>query len=339
MRCFQLQKIGDPSGLVLCETKQPAPSPREIVVRVRAASLNKRDLFILNGTYPMRAKADVIPLSDGAGEVVQIGSQVTRFKVGDRVAGSYFPRWKSGLIAPDVFDQLGCTLDGMLSEFAVLDEEWAVKVPTFLSWEEASTLPCAGVTAWNSVVGPQSLIAGQTLLTLGTGGVSLFALQFAKAQGARVAITTSSREKEAALKRLGADIVINYAENPEWGQAIREATGGVGAHLVVETMGPDTIEQSMRAVSLHGQIMLLISRGKNKPNIEIPASVYSTTMATIRRVFVGNRMSFESMNAAIEVGKIKPIIDRVFSFDETHEAYRYYMLGKAFGKVVISMPA
>jgi NADPH:quinone reductase-like Zn-dependent oxidoreductase len=339
MRCFRLKKLGDPLGLALCETTQPAPSSREIVVRVRAVSLNKRDLFILNGTYPARPKVGVIPLSDGAGEVVQIGSQVTRFKVGDRVAGNYFPRWKSGLIGPDVFDQLGCTLDGMLSEFAVLDEEWAVKVPTFLSWEEASTLPCAGVTAWNSVVGPQPLIAGQTLLTLGTGGVSLFALQFARMQGARVAITTSSREKEAALKRLGADIVINYAENPEWGQAIRDATGGVGAHLVVETMGADTIEQSMRAVSLHGQIVLLITRGKNKSNIEIPSSVYSTTMATIRRVFVGNRMSFESMNAAIEVGKIGPIIDRVFSFDETHEAYRYYMLGKAFGKVVISMPA
>lgn len=312
--------------------------PHEILVRVRAASLNKRDLFILSGTYPLRPKADVVPLSDGAGEVVEIGSAVTRFKPGDRVAGSYFPRWKSGPLSPEVSDQLGCTVDGMLSEFVSLSDEWAVKVPAFLGWEEAATLPCAAVTAWNSVVGPSPLVPGQTLLTLGTGGVSLFAFQFAKAIGARVVVTTSSLEKEAALRRLGVDHVINYRETPDWGEAVRAATGGVGAHLVVETVGPDTIEQSVRAANLHGQIVLLITRGKTKSSIEIPSSAYSATMVTIRRVFVGNRMSFESMNAAIETNRIKPVIDRVFPFAEVIDAYRYYATGRSFGKVVISLP-
>src|SRR5262249_49497814 len=163
-----------------------------------------------------------------AGEVVAVGAQVTRFRVGDRVAGNYFARWKRGPIDYDVFDQLGCALDGMLTEFALLDEEWAVHVPEHLSWEEAATLPCAGVPAWNSIVGPVPVIAGQTVLTLGSGGVSLFALQFAKAMGARVIVTTSSHAKVAQLKALGADVVIDYAANPEWGKAVKDATDGRG---------------------------------------------------------------------------------------------------------------
>lgn len=338
MRTYQLEELGDPTGIVERQREPPDAGPREIIVRVRATALNKRDIFILNGSYPIRARPKVVPLSDGAGEVVALGDKVTRFRLGDRVAGNYFARWKSGPIAPDVFDQLGCTLDGMLTELAVLDEEWAVKVPDHLSWEEAATLPCAGVTAWNSIVGPVPVVAGQSVLTLGTGGVSLFALQFAKALGARVIVTTSSHEKAARLGGLGADVVVNYAENPDWGLAVRDATGGAGVDLVVETMGPDTIEQSMRAVGLHGQIMLLIARGKEKPDVQISASTYSMTMATIRRVFVGNRSSFEAMNRAIAVASIKPVIDRVFSFSEVHEAYRYAMRGKSFGKVVIAGP-
>jgi NADPH:quinone reductase-like Zn-dependent oxidoreductase len=336
MRTYQLQKLGDPSGIVAIDREPPVAGPHDIVVRVRAASLNKRDVFILKGTYPMAARPGVIPLSDGAGEVVEVGERVTRFHPGDRVAGNYFARWKTGPIEPDAFDQLGCTLDGMLTERAVLDEQWAVKVPDHLSWEEAATLPCAGVTAWNSIVGPVPVVAGQTVLTLGSGGVSLYALQFAKALGARVIATTSSRDKVARLHELGADVVINYAENPEWGKAVRDATNGRGVDLVVETMGPDTIEQSMRAVGLHGQIMLLIARGSQRPDIQISAQAYSATMATIRRVFVGNRASFEAMNRAIEQARIRPVIDQVFSFSQVHEAFAYFMRGKSFGKVVIA---
>lgn len=179
--------------------------------------------------------------------------------------------------------------------------------------------------------------AGQTVLTLGSGGVSLFALQFAKALGARVIVTTSSSDKAVRLKEFGADVVIDYTDQPEWGKAVREATRGRGADLVVETFGADTIEQSMRAVGMHGQIMLLIARGKHKPDIQISAQAYSSTMATIRRVFVGNRASFETMNRAITQTKLRPVIERVFPFSDAHGAYRHFMRGQSFGKVVISM--
>jgi NADPH:quinone reductase-like Zn-dependent oxidoreductase len=335
MRSYRLV---EQHGIQPIERDAPDAGPHDIVVRVRATSLNKRDISILDGTYPMRARAGVVPLSDGAGDVVAVGNDVTRFRVGDRVAGHYFARWRSGPIATDVFGQLGCTLDGMLTELAVLDEQWAVKVPDHLTWEEAATLPCAGVTAWNCVAGPVPVLAGQTVLTLGTGGVSLFALQFAKVLGARAIVTTSSNEKAARLKELGADFVVNYAENPDWGRAVREATGGAGVDLVVETMGPDTIEQSMRAVGIHGQIMLLIARGKQKPDLQISAAAYSTTMATIRRVFVGNRDSFEAMNRAVSARGIRPVIDRRFSFADAESAYAYAREGRAFGKVIVTGP-
>lgn len=336
MRVYQLEELGDPAGIVERDREPPKTGPHQIVVRVRASALNKRDLFILDGTYPLRATPNVIPVSDGAGEIVAVGERVSRFRIGDRVAGTYFIRWKSGPLTADAFDQLGCTVDGMLTELAVLDEEWAVEIPEHLSWEEAACLPCAGVTAWNAIVGPVPVTAGQTVLTLGTGGVSLFAMQFAKAQGARVIVTTSSHEKAIRLKELGADIVINYAENPDWGRVVRDATGGAGVDLVVEGFGADTIEQSMRAVAIHGQIMLLIVRGKEKPSVQISAQAYGATMATIRRVFVGSRASFEAMNRAIAVHAIRPVIDRMFSFDEVRDAYRYFKQGRSFGKVVIT---
>ena len=325
------------SGIELHERATPVAGPHDIVVRVMAATLNKRDLFIQAGTYPIPARPGVVPLSDGAGEVIAVGEKVTRFRVGDRVAGNYFPRWKSGPLALDLFDQLGCTLDGMLAEFVLLHEEWAVRVPDHLSWTEAATLPCAGVTAWNCLAGPVPVVAGQTVLTLGSGGVSLFALQFAKAMGARVVATTSSDDKGERLKALGADVVINYRTDPEWGKAVRAATGGEGVHLVVETFGPDTIEQSMRAVGLHGQVMLLIARGVDKPHIEISSQAYGATMATLRRVFVGHRASFEAMNRAIAQAGLRPVIERVFPFAQAREAYRHFAQGRSFGKVVISM--
>jgi NADPH:quinone reductase-like Zn-dependent oxidoreductase len=336
MRAYQLEVFGDPAGIVERDREIPEVGPNDVLVRVRATAINKRDLFILKGTYPLPARPGVIPLSDGAGEVVAVGQDVTRFRVGDRVAGNYFVRWRSGPISPDLFDQLGCTLDGMLTEFAILNEEWAVRIPDHLSWEEAATLPCAGVTAWNAVVGPVPVVAGQTVLTLGSGGVSLFALQFAKSLGAQLIATTSIPEKVKRLKEVGADIVIDASENPEWGKVVRDATGGHGADLVVETMGADTIEQSMRAVSIHGQIMLLIARGMNKPDIKISAEAYGTTMATIRRVFVGNRTSFEAMNRAIAQAWLRPIIDRVFAWSDFHEGFSYFSRGKSFGKVVVS---
>ena len=323
-------------GIVEREREAPRPGPGDIVVRVRAASLNKRDLFILRGTYPLRTREGIVPLSDGAGEVVAVGDRVTRFRVGDRVAGSYFARWRSGPLSLDLFDQLGCTLDGMLAERVVLDEQWAVRVPDHLTWEEAATLPCAAVTAWNSVAGSQPVLAGQTVLTLGTGGVSLFALQLAKTQGARVIVTTSSAAKVERLKALGADAVVNYAEEPEWSRRVREATGGVGADRVVETMGPDTIEQSMRSAAFQAQVVLLISRGQEKPDLHISADAYRVTMATIRRVFVGSRDDFEAMNRAVAVSRLRPVIDCTYPFARAREALDRFARGTSFGKVVIT---
>ncbi|WP_393083859.1 NAD(P)-dependent alcohol dehydrogenase [Streptomyces sp. LN704] len=337
MRTYHLETLGTIDGVVARETARPEPGPREILVRVRAVSLNKRDLMIMKGTYPLRAVPDVIPVSDGAGEVVAAGGEVTRFVAGDRVAGTYFPNWLDGRITPDLLDQPGATLDGMLTEYARLDQAAAVRVPDHLTWEEAACLPCAGVTAWHSLTGGEPLAPGQTVLTLGTGALSLFAVQFAKMLGARVVATTSSAAKADRLKALGADHVVDYTRHPAWGSEVRELTGGRGADLVVETNGPDTVEQSMRATALYGQIVLLITGNPRRPGIEISHAAYASSLATIRRVFVGSRTHFESMNRALALHGTRPVVDRVFGFgpDEVREAFSYYESGAAFGKVVI----
>jgi NADPH:quinone reductase-like Zn-dependent oxidoreductase len=195
MKAYQLEKLGELDGIVLRDREQPTPDAADIVVRVRAASINRRDLMILDKTYPLPAKPGIVPLSDGAGEVVAIGDKVMRFKVGDRVTGSYWPKWRDGRLAADLVDQLGCTVDGMATEYAVLDEQWAVRLPDHLGYEEGACLSCAGVTAWCSTVGTHALRPGRTILTLGTGDVSLFSVQFAKLMGCRVIVTTSSDAK------------------------------------------------------------------------------------------------------------------------------------------------
>ncbi|MBT2407997.1 MULTISPECIES: NAD(P)-dependent alcohol dehydrogenase [unclassified Streptomyces] len=344
MRAYHLEAFGDIDGIVLREGggreggDAPEPvGPTGIVIRLHTASLNRRDLMILHERYPLPAVPGVVPLSDGAGEVVAVGEAVTRFAVGDRVSCAYFPRWRSGRITPDTVDQPGCTLDGMLAEYAVLDEQWAVRVPDHLTWEEAATLPCAGVTAWNALTGGEPLLAGQTVLTLGTGPVSLFAVQFAKLLGCRVVSTTSSEEKAERLRALGADAVVDYTRDPEWGVQVRELTGGLGADLVVETGGPETIGQSVRASALYAQIALLITGSARKSGIEIPHAVYASSLATIRRVFVGSRAQFEDMNLAVTAHGLRPVIGRVHPFEEAHAAYRGYAKDAPFGKVVIRM--
>lgn len=335
MEIYRLERFGSVDGVVLREREEPTPQATEIVVRVRAASLNRRDALILHQIYLLPARPDVVPLSDGAGEVVALGSRVTRFKIGDRVTGSYFPRWRDGRIAMDLGDQLGCTLDGMLSEYAVLDEQWAVALPDHLTWEEAATLTCAGVTAWNSVVEVGSARAGQRVLVIGTGGVPLFALQFAKMMGCSVIGVTSEDGKAEKLRRLGADHVLNYTETPEWGQAVRALTGGDGVDLVVETRGADTIEQSLTASALHGHIVLLTTRSLHGSTPAFPWHVYARGLVTISRVFVGSRANLESMVKALAATRAHPVIDRVFPFNRAREAYSYFLEGRVFGKVVI----
>ncbi len=334
MQRYRLATLGTPDGLVLVEEDVPTPGPTEIVVRIHAASINRRDSMILQKRYPLPSMPNVVPLSDGAGEVVAIGAAVTRFKPGDRVTGSYFPRWRDGRITPDLIDQPGCTLDGMLTEFARLDEQWAVALPEHLNWEEAATLTCAGLTAWNATAGQHVLQLGQSVLLIGTGGVSLFALQFARLLGCRVVVVTSRIEKAERLKALGADHVIDSTANPRWGSIVAELTGG-GADLVVETGGPDTIAQSMMAVARYGRIVLLITRSAGKPTLDIPGDVYGRSLATFTRLFVGNRAELEAMLRAVDTHRLKPVIDRTFAFAEARQAYRYFMQGDVFGKVVI----
>ncbi|MCX4545030.1 NAD(P)-dependent alcohol dehydrogenase [Streptomyces sp. NBC_01565] len=340
MRSYHLETFGSVEGIVLRDGGGPRPEPAGatgIVVALRAASLNKRDLLILEGRYPLPAVPGVVPLSDGVGEVVAVGEAVTRFAVGDRVCCTYFPRWRAGRITPDAVDQPGCTLDGMLAEYAAIDEQWAVRVPDHLTWQEAATLPCAGVTAWHALTGGEALRPGQTVLTLGTGAVALFALQFAKLLGCRVVATTSSEEKADRLKALGADAVVDYRRTPDWSGAVREFTDGLGADLVVETGGPDTIEQSVRASALYGQIALLTTGTADRPGIAISHAAYASSLATIRRVFVGSRLQFEDMNRAVSAHGLRPVVDRVLPFEEAHRAYREYATAGAFGKVVIGI--
>jgi NADPH:quinone reductase-like Zn-dependent oxidoreductase len=339
MRSYRLEKLGHVDGIVRHEEAQPRPRPTEILLRVRAASLNRRDVLILSGRYPLPSRPGVIPLSDGAGEVVAVGGAVSRFAVGDRVTGSYWPRWLAGRLRPEFRDQLGCTSDGLLTEYALLDEQAAVRVPEHLTWPEASGLSCAGVTAWKSLTGGQPLRPGQTVLTLGSGDVSLFAIQFARLLGCRVIATTSSDAKADRLRAMGADHIINYEQTPDWAQEVHRLTAGAGADLVVETQGPATIEQSIRSCGLYGQIVLLWVVGDEPTSLQISDVAYARTMATIRREFVGSRADLEAMNQAIGFHRLRPVIDRVFGFDEAPDAYRYFLTGASFGKVVIISPA
>lgn len=337
MHAYRLEAFHRIEGIALREQSEPRPGPNDIVVRIRAASLNRRDLMILDRTYPLPGKPGIVPLSDGAGEVVAIGDKVTRFKIGDRVTGNYFPRWRAGRLTADAIDQLGCTVDGMAADYAVLDEQWAVRLPDHLSWEEGACLSCAGVTAWCAIMGSGVARPGRTVLTLGTGDVSLFAVKFAKAAGCRVIATTSRDDKAGKLRELGVDDVVNYVATPKWGQAVRELTGGEGVDLVVETMGPATIEQSLIAAARHSEIVVLIWKSPEHSSMVLPADAYGPKLCTLRRLFVGPRIELEAMIGAMTRLGIRPVVDRSFAFDRLHEAYRHFQQRTGFGKVVLKV--
>jgi NADPH:quinone reductase-like Zn-dependent oxidoreductase len=338
MKAYHLDSFGDVEGINMRQQNEPVPNEHEVLVKVRTVSLNRRDWYILHQTYPLPGRLGVIPLSDGAGEVIAMGSAVTRFKKGDRVMGNYFARWRDGRMGIDIMDQLGCTLDGMLCEYAVLREEWLVHVPANLSWEEAATLPCAALTAWSALSG---ISAGNTVLTIGSGGVSLFAIQFAKLFGASVIALTSRDQKIKSLQSIGADHVLNYVTNPFWHQQVLALTEGRGVDRLIETGGMDTLEQSVQATTLGGEIVLLSPVGTigtvNTPDIRKILSSLFVKLITLRSHFVGSRLEFETMNRAIAQNNVRPVIDKVFSFAETPDAYRYLGAGEQFGKVIISV--
>ncbi len=316
------------------ELPKPTPRPGQALVRVRATSLNYRDLLVAKGLYSRSLPLPLIPLSDGVGEVVEVGPGVTRVKLGDRVAAIFMQTWIEGAPTEEkAKSALGGAIDGVLSEFVALSQEGLVPVPDHLSFEEAATLPCAAVTAWHALFGEgPPTKPGDTLLVQGTGGVSLFALQFARMAGARVIATSSSDEKLERARQLGASDGINYKSTPEWDKRVRELTGGVGVDRVIEVGGAGTLPMSLRAVRMGGricQIGILSGAGEVNP---IPILMKNVC---VQGIFVGSRAMFEDMNRAIAVNQLRPIVDRVFDFEEAGAALRYLDSGVHFGKIVI----
>jgi NADPH:quinone reductase-like Zn-dependent oxidoreductase len=333
MKVFELRKFGL-ENLVLAEKERPRPGPQEVVVKFHAASLNFRDIMFVKGVYNPHAKLPAIPVSDGAGEVAEVGSSVTRWKVGDRVCPIFNQGWLAGdpAAAKPKSTLGGGDMDGVLREYGAFHEDGLVWIPEHLSYEEAATLPCAAVTAWHALVSFGHLKAGESVLTLGTGGVSIFALQIAKAHGARVIATSSSDEKLARAKQLGADETINYKAVPDWEKEVLRLTGGVGVDHVVEVGGAGTLGKSVSSTRIYGRISLIgvltTGSGLNPVNVLMKS-------IRIQGVFVGSRQMFEEMNSAITVNRLKPVVDRSFAFEEVPDALRNMESASHFGKIVI----
>lgn len=312
------------------------PGPGQVAVDIKAVSLNFRDLAVVTGRYPRPVSGPTVIASDGAGEVVSVGEGVTGFKAGDRVAGSFFQSWITGPFAREFGNSaLGGAIDGMLTEQRVFDQAGLVRLPEHFSYEEGATLPCAGLTAWNALVPTAHVEAGDTVLLLGTGGVSMFGLQFAKLNGARVVITSSSDEKLERARALGADETINYKKNPEWEKEVLRLTGGDGVDIVLEVGGAETFRRSMSSVRTSGQIVVIgVLSGVVGT---VPLGLIGLETLSVRGVYVGSVAMFEAMNRAISLHKLRPVIDKVFPFEETRDALRYLQSARHVGKVVISL--
>ena len=333
MKVFEIRDNFGIDNLVLAEHPQPLPGCGQILVKVRAVSLNYRDLLVVNGLYNPKLPLPIIPFSDGAGDVVATGEGISRVKIGDRVAAIFMQSWIAGeLTESKGRSALSGGIDGMLAEYVVLHEDGVVHIPEHLSYEEAATLPCAAVTAWNAVI-ETGLKLGENVLVLGTGGVSLFALQFARLAGANVIVTSSSDEKLMRAQQLGAKGCINYKKVSDWDQRVRELTGGTGVDLVVEVGGAGTLTQSIKAVRTGGRISLIgVLTGTAGTINPLPI-----VMKKIRidGIYVGSREVFESMNRAISLHHLHPVVDHVFSFEETGQALRHMESGAHFGKICI----
>lgn len=322
--------------LILEEVEVPEPGPGQVLVAIKAVSLNFRDLAVVTGRYPRNVSQPTIIASDGCGEVISTGDGVAAFKTGDRVAGSFFQKWITGPFAREYgASALGGGIDGVLTQYRVFDQEGLLRLPEYLSFAEGATLPCAGLTAWNALVPTSHVQAGDTVLLLGTGGVSIFGLQFAKLHGARVIITSSSDEKLARAKALGADETINYKTTPEWDKEVLRLTGGKGADLVLEVGGGETFPRSLNSVRASGQIAVIgVLSGVAGT---IPVGLIGIQTLSVRGIFVGSVAMFEDMNRAIAANQLHPVIDRVFPFEQTADALRFMQSARHFGKIVISL--
>jgi NADPH:quinone reductase-like Zn-dependent oxidoreductase len=337
MKAWEIKDTFGIDALTLSERPDAPLQSGQVRVRVKAVSLNYRDLMtVKHGGGARAAKLPLIPCSDGAGEIVEVGPNVTRGKTSDRVAGIFFQNWLTGDIAPHHFaSALGGAIDGMLADHVVLHEDGLVRIPDYMTYEDAATLPCAAVTAWQGLVTKGSMKAGDTILVQGTGGVSIFALQFGVMSGARVIITSSSDDKLARAQQLGAWETINYKKTPDWAKRVLELTNGEGVDHVVEVGGAGTLEQSFKATRVGGTVSLIGVltgfAGKIDP--------YPVLMKGLRLqgIYVGSREMFEAMNKAMAVQKIKPVIDKVFPFSEARAALKLMESAAHFGKIVITI--
>lgn len=329
MRAYQLDELGSLDGLRLAERDTPTPGAGEVLVRVRASALNFRDLLIVNGAFPAPIPAGRAPLSDGAGEVVALGAGVTRFKTGDRVINAFFPNFFGGSFNA-MPEQWVVDHDGWLTEYKAVSAEALVAIPGYLSFEEAATLPCAAVTAWSALLGVR---AGETVLTQGSGGVSLFALQLARALGARVIATTTNADNAARLQELGADVVIDAGATPDWGEEARALTAGRGVDRIVEVGGPGTLAQSAMAVALGGQVSLVGALAAADAAVDFWSLFMS--QARYQPIATGSRRDLEDLCRAMTQHQIRPVIDSVFAFDDAKAGFSHYAARKIIGKVVI----
>ncbi|MGD8839293.1 MAG: NAD(P)-dependent alcohol dehydrogenase [Gammaproteobacteria bacterium] len=332
MRAYEIVSEGGIDALALNERPAPQPGPGQILVAVRASSVNYRDLSTVEDPAARAIPYPRIPNSDAAGEVLAIGPGVTRFAPGDRVAGCFFQHWVDGGITPAAMaSALGGAIDGVLAEQVLLAEPGAVPIPAHLSFEEAATLPCAGLTAWNCLLEQGGLKPGMTVLLLGTGGASIFGLQLAKMSGARVIITSSSDDKLERARTLGADETINYLAIPDWEKRVLELTDGKGVDVTIETGGAGTLEKTIEATRVGGCISLIgvLTGGTINPVAVMRKSI------RLQGVYVGNRRMFESMNAALAANRVHPVVDRVFEFDEARAAFHAMRAAGHFGKLVV----
>ena len=329
MKAIRLTPGEGAGGPRIVEEQSRPPGRGEVAIRVRAASLNYRDVLVAK-----RTQAAVIPLSDGAGEVAAVGVGVHGVSPGDRVAGCFFPYWLDGEATPAyVRDALGGAIDGMLAEEVILRGDAVVKLPDYMTFEEAATLPCAALTAWNAMFVQARLAPGQSVLLLGTGGVSIAGLQLGQIAGVRTLITSSSDAKLESARALGADVTINYRKREDWDTAVMEATDGRGVDLVLEVAGTATFARSMAATRFGGNVVLIGALAHEGGDPGTAPMVGRNIRAT--RIYVGSRVMFEDMNRALAQREVHPVIDRVFDFEDAAAAYQYLESQEHFGKVVI----
>ncbi|WP_054024606.1 zinc-dependent alcohol dehydrogenase family protein [Bacillus sp. FJAT-28004] len=336
MKVYEINGEFGIENLKVADRPIPVPRSNEVLIKMRAVSLNSRDLGVIDGFYNPNLNKPLIPVSDGVGEVVSLGEHSNRFKIGDRVSGIFTQSWITGEPTQQNWvSTLGSPLNGLLGEYVVLSEEGLIRVPDLLTDIEAATLPCAGVTAWHALVEEGKIKAGDTVVVQGTGGVSVFALQFAKLYGATVIVTSSSDEKLKRAKGIGADFGINYKQTPEWDKVVLALTEGRGADHIVDLGGSATLNRSISALRVGGQISMI--GGLSGFRVEgfdiIPAIIRK---ARLQAINVGSRDMFESMNHAIEHSGLHPIVDSVFPFERAVDALQYLTRGSYFGKIVIS---